>query len=154
MKTENERLTHDRAVSISDHRAEIFRLKSQTFQLTREKANLGSQIEGLENVIREMKTAAENIQNAKQLSSEEVPKPSTTASPCETQTTSGVYEAKAQLRGAHDEIFRLKNEVTKLNVKLRESDTQTSQEAMKYKALQETSVDYSNQLQASQVSKN
>ena len=149
LRTENVQLSQRQATVVTGHKEELFKLKNQTFELSREKVNLVSQIHGLEEVIAELKQQLH--QKAQQdVSSDCQPEVATHAQP-DNGAATAIYEARSQLRSAHDEIFRLKNELTrsKLEVKARTEDA--ARHEQKYRALQETSVDYGKQLQTFQV---
>ena len=109
-----------------------------------------SQTRGLEEVVAQLKQQL-HLKKDNEAVKHEVEDSSSSSAAAAAASAAAVYEARAQLRGAHDEIFRLKNELTKLKLDLKAGAEDLTRQQQKYRALQETSVDYSSQLQKSEV---
>ena len=105
-RSENEEY-QKQAMFVTRHRQEIFQLKSKNFGLQRENANLLSQLKSAQEMCDALKCTIEEVQSKRV----EMSKPSMDVH-CK-------LDCKKKLRNAHDEIFRIKNELTerKLEVK-------------------------------------
>jgi chromosome segregation ATPase len=113
VRSENEQYAN-LATQIPDYKQEVFSLKSSNFDLQREKANLKSQLD----------TALASLEAERQrppIAASDDVLPHQQPQSWD-QDHGSYYDSKAQLRKAHDEIYRLKTEATKLKLELRGRD--------------------------------
>lgn len=113
------------AKEIPDYKQELFQLKSANFDLQRENANLKSQLQSALSDQRKEEKVIEKV-------------PTVT---CDHSTL--LYNSKAQLRQAHDEIFSLKTEVTKLKLDLRSRDDALKRHEATHEALENCNLELS-----------
>ena len=139
MKSENEEY-QKQAFFVTGHKEELFKLKSQNFELSRENANLKSQLSSTKEVVQDLKQVKIELENAAKQTNEDKLK-------ADVPHHNGVYEVKSQLRGAHDEIFRLKTELTKHKLDVKRKEDEIMRQEQRYKALSESTSDYGSQNQ-------